>query len=36
MQGLREGGSRGTSYLGLDLKGPERVQISALSFGIAP
>ena len=30
-QGLREGGSGGTS-----LPGPGRVQVSALSFGIAP
>ena len=38
-RGLREGGSGGTSYPGLGgagLKGPGRVQISALSFGIAP
>ena len=40
-QGLREGSSGGTSYpnLGLGgpgLKGPGRVQVSALSFGIAP
>ena len=38
-QGLRERGSRGTSYPCLGrpgLKGPGRVQVSALSFGIAP
>ena len=40
-QGLREGGSGGTSYLGPGLggprlKGPGRGQVSALSFGIAP
>ena len=40
-QGLREGGSGGTSYLGpglgeAGLKGPRRVQVSALSFGIPP
>ena len=40
-QGLREGGSGGTLYLGPGLegpglKGPGRVQVSALSFGIAP
>ena len=35
-QGLREGSSGGTSYLGPDLGGPGRVQVSALSFGIAP
>ena len=40
-QGLREGCSGGTSYLGPGLggpglKGPGRVQVSTLSFGIAP
>ena len=40
-QGLREGGSGGTSYPGPGLggpglKGPVRVQVSALSFVIAP
>ena len=40
-QGLREGGSGGTSFPGPGLggpglKGPRRVQVSALSFGIAP
>ena len=38
-QGLLEGGSEGTSYPGLGgpvLKGPRRVQVSALSLGIAP
>ena len=33
-QGLREGGSGSTAYLGL--RGPGKVQVSALSFGIAP
>ena len=38
-QGLREGGSGGTSYPGPGLgglKGPGRVQVNALSFGMAP
>ena len=40
-QGLREGGSGGTSYPGPGLggpglKGPGSVQVSALSFGITP
>ena len=34
LQGLREGGSGGTSYPGLG--GPGRVQVSGLTFGIAP
>ena len=35
-QGLREGGSGGTLYPGPGLGGPARVQVSVLSFGIAP
>ena len=40
-QGLREGGSGGTSYPGPSLggpglKGPVRVRVSVLSFGITP
>ena len=40
-QNLRKGGSGGTSYPGpglggSGLKGPRRVQVSALSFRIAP
>ena len=36
LPGPARGGSGGTSYQGPGLEGPGRVQVSALSFGIAP